>query len=298
MAGARAHVAPDAGLRSDGTSGNAASSKPFEEVMAHDWTIEPGVEQYYCVYQTLKEDLFISDFRPIAPRGTHHVTLGVVDSGPPDGVIEAGDANAAVPCSGLTLGDRLMYTAAVGTQGFSLPHGIATKIPAGKQMLLSVHVLNTGSQTLSGHTGIEIVRPDPANIHDLAEQIVVENLAIKVEPGHSTQSNTCTVEADGNILALFHHMHKTGVHMKTTVVPVKGEPFALLDADFDFSNQVYKVLDSPVHVQKGDKLTVDCTYDNPGPTTYTFGESTEKNEMCLTFFYRYPAAAERFGCTQ
>jgi len=41
----------------------------------------------------------------------------------------------------------------------------------------------------------------------------------------------------------------------------------------------------------GDRITWECTYDNPTTRTFTFGESADANEMCvyLARFYSSPS---------
>jgi hypothetical protein len=286
-----------AGSGGSGGSANDGSAVVYEELSAYDWSLPAGEEQYYCVFTTLEEDLWISEFRPIQPAGTHHVTLGFIDPGPPDGVVEAGDPDAPFPCNGISLGDNLAYAAVRNTQGFTMPEGVAVKIPAGKQLLLSVHVFNLGDEVLEGRTGLEIVRSTPVDAEHQAEMIFAANLGIQVTPGASTQTSTCTMQADATILSLVHHMHLTGVHQKTTLVETNGERSILLDEPFVFEEQLFNVLDPPLHVAAGDQLEVECQFENPTDQTFTFGESTNQSEMCLTAFYRYPAVAESFICS-
>jgi hypothetical protein len=278
--------------------GDTLDPDSLEDLMAYEWELEGGQEQYYCIYQTLEEDLWVNAFEPIQDLGTHHVTLGFVEEGPPDGVIEAGDADAEFPCNGITLGDQLVYGAVFATQGLLLPKGVAAKIPAGKQLLLSVHVLNPTEEPLSGRTGISIVRADPEEIAHEAENVFAINLGIQVTPGASTHFSTCTMQADGTIMALVHHMHLAGVWQKTTLVRGDGSREVLLDLPFDFESQDTVVLDPPVTVEAGDQLEVECQFENDTDRTLTFGESTLDNEMCLTAFYRFPAVADSFLCTQ
>src|SRR5262245_37784034 len=58
-----------------GDSG-AENADGYRELVAQDWTAEPGVEAYYCTYQTLTEDIVVNSFRPLMPDGTHHVVIG------------------------------------------------------------------------------------------------------------------------------------------------------------------------------------------------------------------------------
>lgn len=281
---------------SNGSTGPSGTTQQYEEVLGYDWTLDAGVEDYYCVYKTLTEDLWVSDFRPLSPKGTHHVTLGFQDPVRLDGIASADDTTANPPCNGLTLGQNLAFGATVGTDEFTMPEGVAVKIPAGKQLLLSVHVINTGVSKLSGHTGIEAVRADPSKVQNEAEIIFANDVHLNIPPGPSTQTGTCTMDADSTIFAVLPHMHLMGTHLTSIVGPPGGPTTTLIDQDYQFDAQKFLVKNPPIEVKKGDQIQTTCTYDNTGSNTLTFGESTLNNEMCITITYRYPAQATSFNC--
>jgi hypothetical protein len=281
------------------TPPDAAATTPgktFEEFIAQDWTIDPGVEAYYCVYKTLTEDVWVSDYRALAPPGTHHVTVGYGNPGSPDGAVSSADSST---CTGLTLGTNMAFTATRGNaDAFSMPAGVAVRIPAGKQLLLNVHVLNATQRPLSGRTGIEVVRADPASVQHEAEMLYANNINLSIPPGTSTHTGTCTLDADSTFFAVLGHMHISGTHFTTTIVPANGTPTTMLDESYNFDAQKLVRLDPPTVLKKGDVLQTSCTYQNQGLDTLTFGESTTKNEMCISILYRYPAVAASFNCAQ
>jgi hypothetical protein len=299
LAGAsvRCGTANSGATQSPSTDASAiVRAKTFEELIAYNWTIDPGVEAYYCVYKTLTQDVWVSDYRALAPAGTHHVTVGYGDPGPPDGAVSSAQTST---CTGVTLGTNVAFAATRGNaDGFSMPAGVAVRIPSGKQLLLSVHVLNPTLQPLSGRTGIEVARANPADVQHEAELVFANNVNLSIPPGASTQKGTCTLDADSTIFAVLGHMHVTGKHMTTTVAPANGTQKIVLDEDYNFDQQTIVPLDPPAVLQKGDVVQTSCTYQNPGADTLTFGESTTKNEMCISILYRYPAVAASFNCTQ
>jgi hypothetical protein len=287
----------EAARNDDGPGGGGTPSSPegdaaptgtdgdFEELAAYDWTIGGGVEAYYCEYRTLSEDLFISDFRPIMPSGTHHVVLGYGDPTQPDGVYPESEAG----CTGTTFGDIYTYVATVGTEELSMPEGVAVKIPAGKQLVYGLHVFNSGAEPLSGHSGLAVVSPDPSEVEQEAEVLAITDFTLDIPPGTTTETSTCTMTHDTTIFAVLPHMHLTGVHMNTVAELSDGSEATLLDLDYDFTDQSYTKLDPPLFLEQGTVTRISCTYENPGPETFTFGESTTNGEMCITFAYRYPA---------
>ena len=104
--------------------------------------------------------------------------------------------------------------------------------------------------------------------------IFVNNALINVTPGASTQTGACTLDADSTFLTLIHHMHETGVHMRTRALPAGGAPLVLLDVGYDFNEQSVVPIEPRLELAAGDKIEVTCDYENPGTNTLTFGEST------------------------
>jgi hypothetical protein len=276
----------------DAESSVAPDPGTLHELFGHDWTVEPSVEAYYCGYKTLKEDLYISRFKPHMPPGTHHLVIGYQDPALPDGYLEA-DPNEQFPaadkCTGVTFGDVFAYVATVGTQELVMPEGVAVKIPKGKQLVFGLHVFNTTSKPLSGHSSVDVIAPERSEVENVAEVIAAQNTAFAVPPGRSTVTATCTMVDDTTVFAVLPHMHLAGRHM-TTIAEIPGqEPITLYDQPYDFTDQRYARLDPEVHLPKGATINVACDYENLGDADLTPGESTTMNEMCISFVYRYPA---------
>jgi hypothetical protein len=271
-----------------------AGGNQVQELAGYDWTAGPGEEKYWCGYKTLTDDLYISEFRPVMPNGTHHVVIGYYESPTqPDGTFPEGTNG----CIGVTFGDIYTYVGTVGAHDLPLPDGVAVKIPAGSQVVFGLHVLNTGTDPSSGHAGVEIVEPDASKVANEAEVIAVSNFGIAVPPGKVTQTVDCTMVADATVFAVMPHMHLMGKHMTTTTVTANGPGPTLLDQDYVFTEQEYKQLSPTVKLAKGDKIHVECDYENTSNKTLTFGESTNNGEMCITFAYRYPAVSATLPVT-
>jgi hypothetical protein len=287
----KGHESGSGGAGSDAAP--AALAEHFEELLAYDWTVDPGTETYFCSYKTLVEDLWVGDIRPLAPSGTHHVVLSFADPGPPDGVYSSTDASAPVPCNGLPVGN-MVYAGFVGTDDFIMPEGVAVKIPAGKQLILNLHLYNTSDSPLSDRSGVEVVKPDPSKVTNEAEVIFSGSvLTLAVPPGPSTTTADCTMANDETIFAVLPHMHRTGVHMTTKAIHADGSTEVLLNQPYEFTAQKYLPVAPAVALLHGEKLEVACSYENPG-TELHFGESTDA-EMCFSLVYRYPAKAASNG---
>jgi hypothetical protein len=254
------------------------------ELIASDWTLQPGTEQYRCVRQTATTDMWITAMRPIAPLGTHHTVLMVSEPDGPDGEVECSSA----------LTRPVLYASGVGTEPLALPPGVAVKIAAGQQVFLNLHLFNAGGEPLSGHAGIAVIAVDAGAVTTEAGVILAGKvLGLAIPPGASTQTGTCTAMAATELYAIMPHMHQLGTHMRVTFDGASGSR-VLHDEPYAFNDQRYRVLAPSQAVQPDDVLTIDCGYDNPTSETVHFGESTEE-EMCFAITFTIPRITATLG---
>ena len=93
------------------------------------------------------------------------------------------------------------------------------------------------------------------------------------------------------------HMHLHGKSLTVDVEKLDGSKQRVMDIpQWDFHWQQLYFYEDPVEVELGDKLTIECTWDNRPqaqpivngrrlePSTLRWGEGTLE-EMCLNFFY-------------
>jgi hypothetical protein len=70
----------------------------------------------------------------------------------------------------------------------------------------------------------------------------------------------------------------------------------LYDSPYSFEEQRYLRLEPDLHLAAGDRVSVECGYENDTGNTVTFGDSS-LSEMCFTGLYRYPKGKDPFICT-
>jgi len=109
-----------------------------------------------------------------------------------------------------------------------------------------------------------------------------------------TASATCTnrVRRDGQVLAVFGHMHEIGVTYRMTLNPGKPDERIILDIPhWDFAWQMNFQPAEPLLLKKGDTIKVDCMWDSHliknGPRWVTWSEGTE-DEMCYSAITTLP----------
>jgi hypothetical protein len=128
--------------------GGEGSPAQWQTLLTGDWTIPAGTEDYACVRRTLTEDIYVRALQAINPLGTHHTFLTIGPSSGPDGV---------TPCDFTVNHRQSIFGSGVGTNPIELPEGVAMKLTAGSQVLLNLHLFNTGTNELSGTSGTRIV---------------------------------------------------------------------------------------------------------------------------------------------
>ncbi len=255
-------------------------------LLSAPWSLAPGEEKYICARRTLDGDAYLARFAPDHQgAGTHHTLLTIADEAGPDGVSD---------CSGFDNGSAALYATGYGTGEWALPDGVAVRVPAGAQLLLNIHLLNTSSQIIEGVSGTAVYALAPDAVQARAEVVLAgKTVGLEVIPGASEQLGTCTFEGAAQIHGVMPHMHARGSHFRLTAQRAAGD-LPILDEPFDVEDQSYRLAEVPM--EAGDRLEVVCGYENPDPVTYGFGPSAD-DEMCYAIFFRYPALGGSNLCT-
>lgn len=258
-----------------GGGGSAGQGGGWTTLIEGTWKVPSGTEDYWCVTKTLTEDIYVKAFRALAPSGTHH-TLLLYGNGKPDGEF---------PC-GPTLEDSMIFASGVGTDALAFPDGVALKLAKGTQLLLNLHLFNTGGEAIGGVSGTQVQTVAAADVQQEAEMILPGPMNIVIPPNSEhTLTHDCTFPATATIATIWPHMHQYGKHMKV-VHQTAGGATTLHDGPYSFAEQKNYPI-SPVTIAGGDTIHIECTWLNPTPQMIFFGDSTE-SEMCFVGLYRYP----------
>jgi hypothetical protein len=264
--------------------GSLAVTEEWPLLVGSEWSVEPGVESYLCVRKTLTEDVYVAAFDAVAPPGTHHTVLTWGEPDAPDDV---------VACDSFTNHDIMAYGSGVGALPFEMPDGVTTRIPAGKQLLLNLHVFNATPATLAGASG---VRFRPAEQRDglvEAEAVLMGPMELTLPPGEHTVTGGCTLQDDATLFAIGPHMHQLGRHMQVVAHSSVAGDVLVHDEPYSFEDQQIFPLAEPVQLRAGDRVEVRCDYENDTGATVGWGESS-LDEMCFAGAYRYPPAENGF----
>jgi len=250
-------------------------------IQAH-WVLPANSEQYRCARYTVPADAAIHSFRALSPLGTHHTVLTVSHNPTePDGL---------TVCSAATNANAMLSASGVGTNAFTLPDGVAVKVRKGDQLLLNLHLFNVSDKPIEGTSGTLIKVMAENEIVNEAESVLGGPINLNIPP-HSkdvVQSGECTMVEDATLFAVGAHAHMHATHVKVVAHSSLDGDVVLSDRPYSFDAQVVYEIDPMVKMKKGDKVQVDCTYDNDGDELVQFGDSSLA-EMCFAGFLRYPA---------
>lgn len=258
--------------------GSTIDTESYLTLVSGGWTMPPGQEGYTCVRATVPEDMWIREFKPIAPPGTHHTALSATPGDEPDGVF---------PCGPDTNGFQFLFGSGVGTEPFTLPDGVGFKLYKGQRIILNLHLYNTSTSDLTGTSGIEVKLARPEDVIHEAETRYVLGFELEVPPGTSSSEVSCHVQYETTIFGAFPHMHRMGAHMKGMAKQPDGSETVFHDAPYTFEEQLDYLVDPPLTVAPNSVIKGQCTFENTTADTIVFGDSSD-DEMCVLGVYVYP----------
>jgi hypothetical protein len=272
-------------------SGVAAQSQSqvdpaqWSTLIEAQWTLEAGTEGFVCALQTVKTDLYIRAFQAEAPYGTHHTLLTVTEPKGPDGVFECGPG---------TLSDAMIFSSGIDSGDLVFPEGVAIRVPAGKQILLNLHLLNASPEPISGISGTWIQTLDEHEVVHEAEVLFAGTVDFAIPPGgEASATGSCVFEEDATVVSLWPHMHGHGRHM-TVEHHSPGGVDTLHDAAFDFGHQLHHSI-QPTTIRAGERIDVTCQWLNTSDQVVGYGDSSTQ-EMCFAGLVRYPASSRSLYC--
>lgn len=185
---------------------------------------------------------------------------------------------------------------APGGDNGEFPNGTGIPMRASSEVVLQVHYNNKSGDTQPDLTRMEVMVADevetPAYIQPWTDPSWLDGTGMDIPANSEGTSHSFSFTDTWGTFQIHTaslHMHQLG---RSADLKVErgggGEDTCLLDiADWDFNWQNTYVLNEPVTVEKGDTITVSCTWDNPTDEDVNWGEGTG-DEMCLgTMLFSY-----------
>lgn len=259
-----------------------------------EYTIGAGQDIEMCEYRRLPnaKAIDVARFRIRMPPGAHHFAVWTYggkitdDSKFPSGPVEN------VGCVGVAP-DELLPQLMIPTQSpnvdLKFPKGVALRLEPHEQVFLNPHMRNFGTEAVVPDVRINFYAARKGSVKHYAEGLTFGNSTnIKIPAGgEQTLTAEWTTPIAMTLIHLATHQHRLGTYAKAELVEADGVTRTLLVESYDWQHPQSVWPQGGLHLEKGRKLRISCTWHNTDDHEVTFGPETT-DEMCFAigFFYR------------
>ncbi len=192
-----------------------------------------------------------------------------------------------------------------GSVGYDFPAGTGIEVPAGSKLIIQMHyntltaaaspdrtklLLKTDASVEKKAVNIPFANPQwvqaqtmtiPAHMNDVTHSFTFD-------PTVFIGNTNGGVVPSGVPLTVYQtglHMHTLGQRATTRIDRASGDKECMLDIPrWNFHWQGSYAFTTPKQINPGDKLYLECAWNNPGSTDVNWGEGTN-DEMCLGNYY-------------
>ncbi len=273
------------GAATGGATSADASDPNTVTITMGSFVVPPNQEVFMC--QDFDNpfggvDVAIGQSESDMTVGSHHLHVFYGEDSPPSRTVAA--------CANPFEFRSLLHVAGQPHLVTLYPAGMAAKLKGSVGLRLQAHYLNSGSESYTANVVVRLTKVDPSTITKWVAQLYFNRTALSVPEGDGqVVSTTCTVPSTYGQIGLISgasHMHSRGVHF----VANTSAGVNLIDT-MQWDEPPIQAYDPPIMLNPSDSITWTCTYNNETGGTLTFGDSAEKNEMCifLARFYSAPS---------
>jgi hypothetical protein len=254
-----------------------------------------GQETTVCVVKPLgnADDIVLRSFDMNLAPGSHHLLLYLTDAGPTD------TPYPCTPFTGVAIGNDVPLAFANTEQvSFAFPDGIGMDIPAGSNVKIEAHYINTTASDLQGQGQVTLhgTAKSAAGAYQAANFLGFGTLNIHIPPNSSFSTGPIfqAAQAGMHLMLITTHEHRLGTRAQVWASSAAGDMSNQIADDKDWANPAWRLLSTPVDFDGTNGLTYQCDWTNTTDQTVTFGESA-LDEMCIVAGYYYPSQGV-YGC--
>lgn len=196
-----------------------------------------------------------------------------------------------------SIADMVNLIPVISSVNFGLeefPPNTALRVPAGTQMVVQQHYVNTGDSPIRVKDILHLRTMDKADVSTLAGFYGLSNVDFQLVPDDSIEQTvefTCSAPRDMNLLLMGPHMHEWGLRMFTEITHTADgakEEVQRVDpwqaAYRDEPPVTEWGIDAPRVLKQGDTIHTTCVFKNTAGKVLKF-----PSEMCATYGYYFPA---------
>ncbi len=292
-------------------------SVDYALTMPEAYTPVGAPDDYRCfiIDWPAESDTYVTGFRAV-PGAVEEVHHAIAFALPPEKLAEYDALDAADPGIGYECfggpGGEIGSPAdigvwlgawAPGAAPSIYPEGTGLRIPAGSKIILQVHYNVPADGAVPDQSGVELMVADEVEREAFMMLWAdIEWLFGQMPIPAGSPSTVHTWEFDPTAVMSFltdvipggvpieihsvtHHMHTVGVRGTHAIRRQGGDECLLQIPRWDFNWQDGFVLSEPATLSPGDRLHLECEYDNSaGDSDLNWGDGTG-DEMCLGIYY-------------
>ena len=267
----------------------------IREYIVDEQIIPPGTEVQTCYFlEPEKEDMWANALTSYQGKHGHHFVLFAAAVPEAPGTIR--------DCTQVE--DMLNLIPIISSVNFGLeefPEGMAVRVPAGTQMVIQQHIVNTSENPIRVKDGMHLRLLEKDEVQVTAGFYGVSDISFVLPPDEGTEQEVqfdCVVPRDMNLLLMGPHMHEWGLRFRAEV----GTPDSMREvinidpwfAEFRDEPPVHEWgAEDPLVLKEGDILRTTCAFNNTSGKDLDFPA-----EMCATYGYYFPApeGSEAWTC--
>ena len=265
----------------------------YREFLTGERMFEARSETMLCYYLDPEPaDLFTNQLVSYQGRFGHHLVLFRA--------VEPREPGTVKTCS--SAADMANLVPVMSSINFGLekfPEGMGLRVPAGTQLVIQQHVVNTSDNAIRTDEAIHLRILHKSDIKTLAGFYGVSDIEFSLPAGQTHEVKfDCAPPNDMNLLMLGTHMHEWGTRF-TAEIGTKDAMKVVINVDpwEDWYRDEPPIqewsAEKPFVLKKGDIIRTTCEFDN------TTGKALEfPSEMCASYGYYFPApeGSEAWTC--
>jgi hypothetical protein len=241
--------------------------------------IQPGSDNEVCAWTDItfekETDVKMTVGYQTEPPGHHALLFYTLEKQPPNTQRLCTDTDMA----------SFRYLTGNGANGEpnTAPGDLVFRVPAGAQLVVNSHYLNTSDEVVRGQSLINVHFADAGKQYTPSGATAILDTTIDVPVGKSTFTTSCLIDRQLKYWYLIPHMHRWGEHITVDITRGTGEKENLFDTVWQ-EQYTFHPPESrfdpaqPFVFNAGDKVDVKCEWNNTENHSLPFGF-----EMCVTF---------------
>lgn len=266
----------------------------------HSWELAeqefpPGGDKQICHYlEPTTEELWVKAFDSFQGKFGHHLIIFKARITESPGTIR--DCTSAE--------DMIRLSPIISSIQFGLerfPEGMAIRVPAGTQIVLQQHYVNTAEKPIRVRDVAYMETVPAEEVEIPAGFFGISDIDFELAPQADDVQKVafeCEVPRDMKLLLAGPHMHEWGTDFVAEMGPVDAmEEVIRIDEWESWMRDEPPVtkwsMEEPFELKAGDMMRTVCNFRNTTNKKLIFPE-----EMCSTYGYYYPAPSgnEEFTC--